>query len=598
VAAVARQTGSSHHLIADAAEEAFASELDAYLAAGRPQLATVPALPAGALSAAVIDRRGRLVWQDERFASLIDPDQNDLTQARAALAGRSVAVHHGRDGDGTAICLVLAEPAATAGWPVAVDRGALERAGPGALVAVAVALAGETDALVLAGRAFGLTPLEARVSAALVRDGNLPVAARRCGVSYETAREVIESARRKAGVARQPQLVARLTALAAHTGEDGREADRVLVDAFGLTPREAALALAVMRTGSRQEAARQLGLSEALAKKQLSRVHEILGVHTASDLSRTVLDVMAGALLAGAAERDLPEGLAAREPLRLLVRPAGGLIALSDHGPASGRPLLVPHSGSAGRLVPRSLVEALQARGWRPLSLDRPGFGLTDLRPDQADPWLAARDDMVDVLDALGLRRVDFLVRGGVYGVVALARSHPHRVGRVVAMNPDVSTRHSHKRSGALGLLWTTGEADPDGNAAVTRWLASHTTPARLVQLQKVLLRRSPLDLQALAQPREQEDFRRSVGLFAAGRVEGTVREHVLHSRGVEVAPLGEAAGWQVLLGAQDPLHNPDDSLAFWRPRLPRAAFRVIDPGGRFLHLTHTDQVLEALDRR
>jgi hypothetical protein len=34
-------------LVADAVEEAFASELDAFLAAGRPPVSAVPALPAG-----------------------------------------------------------------------------------------------------------------------------------------------------------------------------------------------------------------------------------------------------------------------------------------------------------------------------------------------------------------------------------------------------------------------------------------------------------------------------------------------------------------------------------------------------------------------
>ena len=103
---------------------------------------------------------------------------------------------------------------------------------------------------------------------------------------------------------------------------------------------------------------------------------------------------------------------------------------------------------------------------------------------------------------------------------------------------PDVSTNESHKRTGAIGLLWRAGERNPEGYQAVVRWLATHTTPKRLAAMQKVLLRRSPADLAAIEDPGEQEDLRRSVGMFAAGRLEGTIREHYEHSRGVDCAPL------------------------------------------------------------
>ena len=128
------------------------------------------------------------------------------------------------------------------------------------------------------------------------------------------------------------------------------------------------------------------------------------------------------------------------------------------------------------------------------------------------------------------------------------------------------------------------------------RWLASHTTPERLAQLQRVLLRRSPVDLVAIADLAEQEDLRRSVGLFAAGRLDGTIREHYEHGRGVECAPLLNGANWHVLMGAHDVMHAVEDMERFWRARLPHARFTTIDGGGRFLHLTHPDAVLAALD--
>lgn len=580
-------------MIGDASEDAFADELDAVIA-GRPPRIILPPLPASALTTALIDADGVIIWAQERFTSLLDGDANDLNAAMRAAGKREVALSHARAKDGRGVCLVLASRDAAARWPIQLPQDDAVPAG-GARVAVIVALADQAEALMRAGRAFGFTPLEARVATGLVQTGTLPQAARRCDIAYETAREAIEGARRKAGVQRQAALVARLTSIAAQIGDDDVEATRVLVDTFALSPRQALLAVYLMRTGSRQDAARVAGVSGAVAKKHFTHIFEALGAQSASDVSSTVLEAIAAALLAGAANLELPPAPHPREPLRLIPRSDGGMIAMSDYGPRSGRPLLVTHSGSATRLVPRSLVARLQARGWRPIAIDRPGFGLTSLRADHDNPWRAAAADMVEAFDALNVPRIDILVRGGVYAVATLARTEPARVGSVVAMNPDVSSSESHKRAGAIGLLWRAGENNPGGYDAIVRWLATRTTPRRLVSLQKVLLRRSPVDLTALQDPREQEDLRRSVGHFAAGRLEGAIREHYDHSRGAVCAPLDDGSHWRILMGANDPMHDALDMETYWRARLPGAQFEIIEGGGRFLHLTHPDRVLSAL---
>lgn len=580
------------NFVRDAAEDAFAEELGAVVA-GSERAAVLPPLPASALTTAILDADGVIVWAQQRFAVLLDPHANDLAGAVNAAGKREVAISHVRAKDGRAMCLVLATPQAASRWPIVLSDQYLKRAS-GPRIAVVVALSDQSEALHSAARAFGFTALETRVAIALVQCGALPDAARRCDVAYETAREAIEGARRKAGVARQAALVARLTSVAAQVGDDDAEATRVLVDTFGLTPREASLAVYLMRTGSRQDAARAAAVSASVAKKTFSRIFEVLGAKSAADVSSTLLEAIAAALLVGAANLELPPPPHPREPLRLIPRADGGMIAISDYGPQSGRPLLVTHSGSATRLAPRSLVAHLQAKGWRPIAIDRPGFGLTSVRADIANPWHAAAADMRDVLDAVGIDRVDILVRGGVYAVATLARAHPARVGAVVAMNPDVSSSESHKRVGAIGLLWRAGENNPGGYDAVIRWLATKTTPRRLVALQKVLLRRSPADLAALQAPTEQEDLRRSVGHFAAGRLEGAIREHFEHSRGAICAPLDDGSRWRVLMGAEDPMHDARDMEAYWRARLPGARFELIEGGGRFLHLTHPERVMSA----
>ena len=53
-------------------------------------------------------------------------------------------------------------------------------------------------------------------------------------------------------------------------------------------------------------------------------------------------------------------------------------IALLDYGPYDAEPVLIFHGTAAGRRLPDRFRDGLIAAGFRPLVLQRPGFGLTD----------------------------------------------------------------------------------------------------------------------------------------------------------------------------------------------------------------------------
>lgn len=144
-------------LIADAVEEAFAEELEAVVAAG-DDAKVVPALPASALSAAILNAEGAIIWRQDRFAALVEPNAVDLPVASDTPAKSAVVLSHGRTRAGRAICLVVAPPHAATRWPITLNGDVLRAAGAGARVAVAVALSDHAEALATAARAFGFTP--------------------------------------------------------------------------------------------------------------------------------------------------------------------------------------------------------------------------------------------------------------------------------------------------------------------------------------------------------------------------------------------------------------------------------------------------------
>ena len=118
------------------------------------------------------------------------------------------------------------------------------------------------------------------------------------------------------------------------------------------------------------------------------------------------------------------------EPSRFSMRPNGRCtIAWSDYGPASGKPVLIVHSNWCCRFVPRVLAQELQRRGWRPIAIDRPGFGGTSLgSSSKDDPFGQAIEDVLQVLDAAKIEQIPIIARCGAQFTLACKAAAPERV--------------------------------------------------------------------------------------------------------------------------------------------------------------------------
>ena len=255
-----------------------------------------------------------------------------------------------------------------------------------------------------------LTPAEARLAAALVRAWDLRGAAAAAGVGYETARDTIAAAIMKTGARRQPEFVQRLAALAFGELPAHGATWQTLADAYDLSARQAGLAQLIAVGAARPAAAALLGVSGHTAKADLKLVYERCGVEGAAALGRVVTELDALTRPAAATDVEIVAPGSALAPLRFVRRRRGpGRIAVEDHGPVDGVPVVVFHALINGRHLPRVLVAACRARGLRLISIDRAGFGLTSQSGgDVIDDAVA---DHLDVLDALGLDRVRILGR-------------------------------------------------------------------------------------------------------------------------------------------------------------------------------------------
>jgi len=554
-----------------------------------PQGGHLAVLRAQSLCAAVYDSGDSLIlatpaWQAAELTA--DPET-----LRAMPAGQPVVL-----GDSELAPLLLWADSTTArGWtlPAAV-QAALDAPEAAMLVLAVLPLAAEA-ALEAAGRALGLTGLQRRVLAAVLKTGSIRSAATSCGIAYDTARSAVSDAMARVGVPRLPALLNRLTLLVLGIWPDDGDADQagLLADMLGLSQRQAGLALALALGQTRAEAAAAIGVSEAVAKKEIDQIFIITGVSSAPALVRRLAEARALAMLSGVAGGVVwaDEGLA---PLRFVARSDGSRIALSDHGPAAAPPVLVAHSSMTTRHVAGPLLRALQRAGYRVLAIDRPGFGMSDM-VTAPSPFTAAVDDLALVLDALKIDRIAMVTRGAAQFAVTAGRRMPERLDRVVLVNPDPPSQVSGDPGGVVAVIKTLFWKNPTMVAGFARLLASQYTPGKAEAIIRRTVEASPPDRAFMADPKNVAEYYRASRTVTTGRYQGYVAEQVAFATIAEDAPLPGTGGWTVLQGAVDLIHDPAAVADYWRGVLPDAAHVTVAGAGRFLAMTHTDAILAAL---
>jgi len=547
------------------------------------------------VAAAALDADGAVVASDERFDAWFGQQAVDAALAAKVSARGSASLERTMAKDGAPAAIAYAAGARTLSWALPDEVKNALRRGAAKVAVVAVCPSRATPVLARAAAAYGLTPAEARLVAALVRAGGLNTAARDLGVRDSTARRTLADAMRKVGVRKQAALVSRVATTALGYWPRSASNPALLIDAFGLSERQARIALGIAHGLPRKDAGHVAGASESVTKDEMDRIYQSTGVSSAQMLSRLITETMALGILTQVSNGELAPASEEAEPLRLIPRPSGGMIAVSDYGPAGARPVCVLHSSSTTRHVSRSFVRALQKAGYRPFSIDRPGFGVTDMVREAEDPYEPAAVDMETVCDALGLEQIDIVARGGVQAALVFARDAAARVGKVIALNPDTPVENPQERPGMLAVMADAMVLHPDRVAFLARIVTGEANPARVARLLRQTMRSSPPDLAAFEDEAAVHDYQRAVRHFAAGRVDGFIAEQRYFAKPASgPAPL-RSDNWRFLFGVFDPLHSSDHSEKHWRTLMPDARFAHVADGGRFLFLTHADTIVSAL---
>jgi pimeloyl-ACP methyl ester carboxylesterase len=382
---------------------------------------------------------------------------------------------------------------------------------------------------------------------------------------------------------------------------EGGDDTSLLADAWGITPRQATLGMLLAGGLDRSEAARAAGVSDAVAKKEIERLYLALGVGSAAGLAKLVAEANAMQWMMRATAGGIGVFDNAREPLRYALRDDGSRVAWSDYGPASGRPVLVAHCSMTTRFVSRRLVRALQARGFRPIAIDRPGFGLTDplagLLPGQHDPFAAAVADVLLVARQARVRRFDVVSRGAAHHLLALKLAAPDLVGRVVITNPDPASRSDPRRMGFLGAAKEAAMRRPGLIRTAAGVMANVLTESNFRRIFARSVEGSPPDEAAMAEPDIIEDYWRAVRPFLTGRLDGYVNEQTQLATMAPAAPQPGTHDWRFMVAEHDVLYDPAWVMAYWRRVLPDATAELLPGGGRLMAMAQADLIVDRLVR-
>ena len=576
----------------DEMPDAFGEAADAVIEQTKGSAAS---LLQGSFASAACDSHGSLIVADPSFLQWLHGPDPLSAVVKGITADRPAVTMIADDATGRPIAIAAGRRAVVDNWPLdPVVRKALS---DGTAAYAAIAFQPNSTSWERAAAAYGFTRSELRLVQALAQTGDLKKACISVVTSYETGRKLVAQAMIKTGAPRQTDLIRQVVGLVAGDLAAPDGVSGIFADLFELSIPQAQLARAVALGATRDQAAKTLRISVHTVKAEMKVIFSACGVNSAGDLARIVaeVDVLAGMATACDIEIDLGDTLI--EPLRLIQRRDGnGKIAVVDHGPPSGVPVVIFHSITNARTTSPKFVAALREAGFRPIVFERAGFGLSD--PVEGQPYLTATRDFEDVLDALKIPRALLIARGGKLAALNVAAALPERVIGGVLINPGAATMFNRAKTGMFGLAAKILAEHPKLVNRVAKASLRRTSADAVEYMMRTSVKNCALDLKALDDPREMKAIARS-NLQCARGVEGVIAESLEDWSDICPAHVPTNGQWAVIIGELDHVYTFDQStVRFWRGHLPDADIVTIPDGGRFLHITHSDAIIAALQNQ
>jgi pimeloyl-ACP methyl ester carboxylesterase len=276
----------------------------------------------------------------------------------------------------------------------------------------------------------------------------------------------------------------------------------------------------------------------------------------------------------------------------------GRRLGFAELGDAAGAPVIYCHGFPASRLEGRLIASAAERRKARVIVPDRPGYGLSDRKPERTIAEWA--DDVAELAAALGLERFSVLaVSGGApYGLALAARLAGRVEGAAVVCGLGPVYRPEALRSmhwpGRYGFQWA--RTAPGLTRLVYGGLLGRlmrVRPEFALFLLTVAIPES--DRRTLSRPEVRAVLAASVREALRPGVEGPLMDLGLYARDWGFDPAGIKAPVTFWHGEADAT-VPVSHVALLAEWLPHAEVRRLAGEGHFsLPIERADDILGVL---
>jgi DNA-binding CsgD family transcriptional regulator/pimeloyl-ACP methyl ester carboxylesterase len=526
---------------------------------------------------------GRAALADDWQSAFSAQEREELDSEQVA-AGPAPLIRFLHPENASPVLVLILPLAHFAHWPM-VARWLEQRGAGPAPSHAAIRLAAMDPRLDRFNRArsiFRLTPAEERLLCRLAQTGALRDAAAREGVTYETARTMLKDLLAKTGHPRQPALVGAALKLGALDEPLDLDSDAGMRQVFGLSARQSAIARLFALGQTRDEVAELLGLGVESVKAELKVIYLTLGVGNATALAAVAAQIGLAARMLAAQDLGAVDLAASAEPVRLLPRKGqGGRIAFADYGPPDRVPTFHFHTLTTSRYLPRSYIAALQAQGLRPVTIDAPGFGLSDMVEGPYFDECAL--DVIAVADALGAGRFNVISRGARQ-ISYLLKHCPDRLERAVVLNPESGPLDDSSQGGIQGAYKRVFYSLPRLITPLANQLANRLSDETIERLVGRFVAGSPADEALLADPDQRRAYVHSCRLATLQGGKGMAA--VGHAHDVfKLTPIPDGRHITAICGLQDKVFVPEDTLPRLQAAWPGMQVRLVEEAGRLVHL-------------
>lgn len=483
----------------------------------------------------------------------------------------------------------LGRPSASQHWPQ--FEGLAPTAGA-AVRALAFVPSRTPDFPALAARVFDLADSERQTLQQVLASHDIAELADRLGLSPAGARKRVAALYRAVGVSGLGGLLAQTTRLLTDEFVSDHQIEDGLRSVLGLTPAQASVARLVSQGHDLPGIGARLGLSPHTVRDHARVALERAGLPRLKDLAQVASEAAATHAVAMGSDGLHHDRGGLLDATRILRR-GGRQIGVADYGPSDGVPILICHGGMGMRRVGPELAAAFQAEGFRPIGIDRPGFGLSD--PVVADHFEAAADDMAHVLDAFSLRHTVVAgLDGGAPAALAFWQRHGSRLamGVLLAPRPPASPRGGTR---VVDRFARAAMARPDIINALWHNLRRRAGSAMAGRLTDRLFSGHPVDAALLAEPEFRAGMMAELLTCGIRSGAGIIAEQTAY-RHWQPAGGGPPRDWLILVPDGDPLWAPSlaDRRSVWAV-LGEPHWRQLDGAGRFAITSHARQIAAAV---